>query len=51
MVEENFRTGMIKSEGSFIPFLTRPLCLGLIALLLLAFVVPKLLRRLKPLPA
>lgn len=51
MVEENFRTGMIKSEGSFLPFLTRPICLVLIVLLLLAFVVPKLLRRLKPLPA
>lgn len=51
MVEENFRTGMIKSEGSFLPFLTRPLCLVLIALLLIAFVVPKLLRRLKPRPA
>lgn len=50
MVEENFRTGMIKSEGSFIPFLTRPICLGLIALLVLAFVVPQLLRRFKPQP-
>lgn len=48
MVEENFRTGMIKSEGSFLPFLTRPICLVLIALLLLAFVVPKVLERLKP---
>lgn len=50
MVEENFRTGMIKSEGNFMPFLTRPICLVLIALLLLAFVVPQLLRRFKPQP-
>ncbi len=50
MVEENFRTGMIKAEGSFIPFLTRPICVGLIVVLMLAFVVPKLLSRLKPQP-
>lgn len=48
MVEENFRTGMIKSEGSFLPFLTRPICLVLLALLIVAFVVPPLLRQLKP---
>jgi putative tricarboxylic transport membrane protein len=48
MVEENFRTGLIKSEGSFLPFLTRPICLVLLALLFLAFAVPPLLRRLKP---
>lgn len=50
MVEENFRTGMIKSEGSFLPFLTRPICLVLLAVLLLAFILPKLLSRLKPQP-
>jgi TctA family transporter len=50
MVEENFRTGMIKAEGSFLPFLTRPICISLILLLLLAFVVPKLISRLKPQP-
>ncbi|GAB5561641.1 MAG: tripartite tricarboxylate transporter permease [Synoicihabitans sp.] len=50
MVEENFRTGMIKAEGSFLPFLTRPICIALILLLLLGFVVPKLLSRLKPQP-
>ena len=48
MVEENFRTGLIKSEGSFIPFLTRPICLVLLALLVVAFVLPPLLRRFKP---
>ena len=48
MVEENFRTGLIKSEGSFLPFLTRPICLVLLALLMFAFVVPPLLRRFKP---
>ncbi len=48
MVEENFRTGMIKSEGSVLPFLTRPICLVLLALLALAFAVPPLLRRFKP---
>lgn len=48
MVEEKLRTGLIKAEGSFLPFLTRPICLGLIALLVLAFLVPPLLRKLKP---
>jgi TctA family transporter len=44
MVEENFRTGLIKSEGSLIPFLSRPICATLVILLLLAFLSPRLLR-------
>lgn len=47
MVEENFRTGLIKSEGSFMPFLTRPICLVLVILLLLAFLSPKLLKMIR----
>ena len=47
MVEENFRTGLIKSEGSLLPFLTRPLCAILVSLLVLVFLSPKLLRMLR----
>ncbi|MBH54800.1 MAG: hypothetical protein CMI18_10690 [Opitutaceae bacterium] len=47
MVEENFRTGLIKSEGSLLTFLTRPLCALLLVLLVLAFLSPKLLKLLK----
>ena len=42
MVEENLRTGLIKSEGSWIPFFTRPISLVLVLLLLLAFAWPQL---------
>jgi putative tricarboxylic transport membrane protein len=48
MVEENFRTGLIKSEGSLLPFLTRPICAVLVILLLLALLSPKLLRMARP---
>jgi TctA family transporter len=45
MVEENLRAGLIKTSGSFLPFLTRPLCLAMIALLLAAILGPAILRR------
>ena len=47
MVEENLRTGLIKSEGEWIPFFTRPICLVLVLLLLMAFLGPWISRRLK----
>jgi len=47
MVEENLRTGLIKTEGDFLPFLTRPICLALWILLLLSIVAPLVLRRIK----
>ncbi|MCB1124063.1 MAG: hypothetical protein KJT03_21110, partial [Verrucomicrobiae bacterium] len=47
MVEENFRTGLIKSEGSLAPFFTRPLCLVLVLLLIAAFASPVALKALR----
>ncbi len=44
MVEENLRTGLIKSSGSYLPFVTRPLCLLFLALLILGILAPRLLR-------
>lgn len=42
VLEENFRTGLIKSEGDFSPFFTRPVCLPLWIILLLVLAAPKL---------
>ena len=47
MVEENFRTGLIKSEGSLLPFINRPICAVLVLLLLLAFLSPMILKRIR----
>ena len=33
MIEDNLRVGMIKTDGSFIPFLTRPISLVLFIIL------------------
>lgn len=51
MVEENFRTGLIKSEGSLLPFLNRPICTFLVLLLIAAFFSPLLLKRIRRKPA
>ncbi|MDG2170799.1 MAG: tripartite tricarboxylate transporter permease [Opitutales bacterium] len=51
MVEENFRTGLIKSEGSLLPFLNRPICAFLVLLLIVAFISPLLLKRIRRKPA
>ncbi len=48
MVEENLRTGLIKSEGSWIPFVSRPICAVLLGLMILAFLGPWLFRRIQP---
>lgn len=37
MVEDNLRVGLVKSDGSFLPFLTRPISLTLAILLFLLF--------------
>lgn len=37
MIEENLRVGLIKTDGSFLPFLTRPISLILFIILLLLF--------------
>jgi len=36
MVEDNLRVGLIKTGGSLVPFLTRPICAGLIVCMLAA---------------
>ena len=45
MVEENLRTGLIKSEAALLPFVTRPICAVLVGLLALAFLWPLISRR------
>ncbi len=45
MVEENLRSGLIKTSGDFTPFLTRPLCLAMLLLLIAAFFGPRIMRR------
>jgi TctA family transporter len=47
MVEENLRTGLIKTGGSFGPFLTRPISLALWLLLAASFAGPWIARRLR----
>jgi len=44
MIEQNLRTSLIKSDGSFLPFLTRPICAGILLLLASAAVVPVVAR-------
>jgi putative tricarboxylic transport membrane protein len=45
MVEENLRAGLIKTSGDFLPFLTRPLCLTMLLLLIAAFFAPRIMRK------
>lgn len=47
MVEENLRAGLIKSGGSFEPFLTRPISMSLWFMLVASFLGPWLFRRLR----
>jgi TctA family transporter len=37
MIEENLRVGLIKTDGSFLPFLTRPVSFGLVVILAALF--------------
>lgn len=45
MVEENLRAGLIKTSGNFLPFLTRPICLTMLLMLVAAFFGPWMMRR------
>lgn len=45
MVEENLRAGLIKTSGDFMPFLTRPLCLTMLLILIAAIVGPPIMKR------
>lgn len=47
LVEEKLRAGLIASEGSWIPFFSRPISFTLVVLLILAFVAKPLMRLLK----
>lgn len=40
MVEENLRVGLIKSQGDWTPFLTRPLSAGIVTMFALVLLVP-----------
>jgi putative tricarboxylic transport membrane protein len=51
MVEENLRTGLIKTGGDFLPFLTRPICAGLVLLLAAALLGPWVWKRIRKRPA
>jgi len=44
MVEKNLRTGLIKTEGDWMPFLTRPFCAVMASMLVLMLVGPLVLR-------
>jgi TctA family transporter len=47
IVEENLRTGLIKSSGDFTPFLIRPICLALVLAMVLGLTAAPLLRWLR----
>jgi TctA family transporter len=47
MLEENFITSMIKSDGDFLAFVERPVAATLCALTLALWFLPPLLRRLR----
>ena len=46
MLERNLRTGLIKSGGDWSPFFLRPICLTLIAVLVLAAILPVAFKKL-----
>jgi TctA family transporter len=37
MIEDNLRVGLVKSDGSFLPFLIRPICTTFFILFILLF--------------
>ena len=47
LVERKLRTGLISSGGDFTPMFTRPICIGLIAVLVLMFAGGPLMRMLR----
>ncbi|OEU84956.1 MAG: hypothetical protein BA865_12700 [Desulfobacterales bacterium S5133MH4] len=44
MIEDNLRVGLVKSDGSFLPFLTRPISMTLAILLIIIFFWEYILR-------
>ncbi|MDA1055689.1 MAG: tripartite tricarboxylate transporter permease [Planctomycetota bacterium] len=48
LVERKLRTGLISSGGDFTPMFTRPICIGLIAMLVVLLAGGPLLRMLQP---
>jgi putative tricarboxylic transport membrane protein len=44
MIEQNLRNGLIKSQGSLLPFFSRPICLVILGLLAAAVAIPLLSR-------
>jgi putative tricarboxylic transport membrane protein len=46
MLEENFRIGLIKSGGDWLPFITRPICISLMTALAVAALSPLAVRKL-----
>ena len=51
MIEENLRTGLIKTSGNLAPFFARPICLALILCLVAAAAGPWLMRKSKGMAA
>ena len=51
MVEKNLRTGLIKTEGDWLPFINRPFCLILFCLLSALLIGPWVYRRLRKTPS
>ena len=51
MVEKNLRTGLIKTEGDWLPFINRPFCLILFCLLSALLIGPWVYRRLRKPPS
>lgn len=47
MIEENFRVGLIKTEGNFLPFLERPISLVLFLIIVFIFISDPILKFLK----
>lgn len=47
MLEENLRVGLIKTGGNILPFVTRPICVLLISVLVLVIIIPRILSRAK----
>lgn len=44
MIEKNLRVGLVKTDGSFLPFVMRPISLGLVAILAVLFLYDPLKR-------
>ena len=47
MIEDNLRVGLVKSDGSFLPFITRPICSVFFVLFILLFFLEPITRSIK----